>query len=175
MLEAVRQRRSIRKYRPDAVEPEKLQQVLEAARLAPSWGNWQCVYWVVVTQQELRAQLSELSQGVPPYTVANPARKALAAAPVTLVACADPARSGRWNGMEYYLVDAGIALAHVTLQATELGLGTCIIGAFEEDKIKELLGIPREHRVVAMTPLGYPEKIPGPRPRKDLAELVRYI
>lgn len=103
---------------------------------------------------------------------ANPARKSLIAAPIVLVVCGDPRLSGVMYGKEYYLVDVGIVLDHIMLAATSLGLGTCFVGVFDEERVKQLLEIPSHIRVVGITPLGYAERWPEARPRKDLSELV---
>lgn len=174
MLNAIEQRRSIRKYKPDDISPEKVEEVIKAAILAPSWGNQQCVRWVVVRDSTLRQQLSELSQGVPPF-ISNPAKKALATAPIVLVAYADPSLSGKWNNIDYFLVDVGIALAHISLAAAHLALGTCIVGAFNESEVKKILNIPDNNRVIAMSPLGHPRKLPGQRSRKDLSDILKYM
>lgn len=179
VIEAINTRRSIRKFQERPVEEEKLQSVLEAARMAPSWSNLQCWRYVVVKDPGLRAALSELSFVESFFATygfsKNPAQKALAAAPVVIVACADPARSGVLWEQPYYLVDAGIATQNLMLAAHAVGLGTVFVGVFDEEKVGTLLGIPSSIRVVGLFPLGYPEgeKKIGP-PRKPLDEIVFY-
>jgi nitroreductase len=176
-LEAIRTRRSIRKFQERAVEKEKLQAVLEAVRQAPSWANLQCWHLVVVGDAATRARLSELSYVesymAPKGYKANPAQKALAQAPVVLVACADPEQSGHMGGQPYYLADLGLATQNLMLAAHAQGLGTVFVGVFEEEAIRDLLGIPAHIRIVGLFPLGYPlgEKKEGP-PRKPLSEIV---
>ncbi len=158
-MEVVRKRKSVRRYRPDPVPEEDVAYVLEAARLAPSWANKQCWRYVVVTDPELRKKIS--------------LRDATAAAPVIVVACADPSLSGDRNGKPYYMLDVGIGMEHLVLAATERGLGTCWLGGqFDEATVKAALGVPEGWRVVAMTPLGYPDEEPAPRGRKTPAELA---
>ena len=179
VFEAIRTRRSVRKFQDRPVEPEKLQAVLDAARMAPSWANTQCWRFVVVQDPQMKARISEQSY-VEAYFATrgyrtNPAQKALAQAPVVIVACADPALSGNLWGQEYYLTDLGIAAENLMLAAHAAGLGTVFVGVFNEEKVRELLGIPADIRVVGLFPLGYPEDAgkTGP-PRKQLDEVVRY-
>lgn len=166
LLKAVEERRSIRRFRPDPVEEEKLTTVLEAARRAPSWKNGQCWRFIVVQSEEGRRALAQC------LPLTNPGRKALVQAPVNVVLCADPAASEEWEGRAYYLVDAAIAMEHLVLAAAALGLGTCWIGMMYEEEIRRALAIPPAIRVVALTPLGYPAENPRPRPRKGLDEIV---
>ncbi len=155
--EIILKRRSIRKYVPKPVEKEKLLKVLEAARWAPSAGNRQPWYFIVVKDPDLKKELAKAA--------AN--QMFIADADVIIVGVSDPERSPRWHDR-----DTMIALEHIALVATELGLGTCWIGAFDENKVKELLNIPEKLRVVALMPVGYPGESPGPRPRKELKEIV---
>ncbi len=178
-LEAIRTRRSVRKFSARPVEAEKLQAVLEAARLAPSWANMQCWRFVVVEDSAVKATISELSYVeaffAPKGYKSNPAQKALAEAPVVIVACAEPTASGDLRGQQYYLTDVGIASENLMLAAHELGLGSVFVGVFDEEKLGELLNIPPEIRIVGLFPLGYPEEEmkAGP-PRKPLEEIVFY-
>ncbi len=121
ILEAIRTRRSVRKFLDRPVEPEKLQAVLEAAQLAPSWANMQCWRFVVVQNPQVKARISELSY-VEAYFATrgyktNPSQKALAQAPVVIVACADPTQSGDLRGRDYYMTDLGIAAENLMLAA----------------------------------------------------------
>lgn len=160
-LDLCRKRRSIRKYKPDAVPREKLEYVLETGRLAPSWGNRQCWRFVVVTDEEKRRAISM--------------RDWHAEAPVMIVGCAYPELSGSKFDQQYYMLDMGIAMDHMILAAAEQGLGTCWIGGqFDEPTVKQTLGIPEEVRVVALTPLGYPSETPGPKDRKPMDEIVSH-
>jgi len=176
-IEAIRTRRSVRKFLDRPVEPEKLQAVLEAARLAPSWANMQCWRFVVVQDPRVKARISELSY-VEAYFATksyktNPAQKGLAQAPVVIVACADPDRSGNLRDEHYYMTDLGIAAQNLMLAAHAVGLGTVFVGVFNEEGLSELLGIPPGIRIVGLFPLGYPQETgkSGP-PRKPLDEIV---
>jgi len=161
LMEVVRQRRSVRKYRPDPVPQAKLDSVLEAARLAPSWANGQCWTFIVVTDPKVKQALAEAGN------------EWIEQAPAIIAACADPKASGTKGDQGYYLLDIGIAMEHLVLAAAEQGLGTCWIGWFDEAKAKKALGVPDGIRVVAATPLGYPDEEPEARPRKSLEEIVR--
>ena len=166
-IEAVRKRRSIRRYEEKDISDEQVREVLEAARYAPSWANMQGWQLMVVRDAGIRGKVSDVLGG-------NPAAKAVLQAPVLLVVCMDPAASGVMKGREYYMADAGILMDHIMLEAAEIGLGTVFIGSYDEDGVREVLGVPDEYRIVAMTPLGYPAKTPGERPRKDLDDMVHW-
>ncbi len=178
-LEAIKTRRSIRKFSDQPVEPEKLQAVLEAVQQAPSWSNKQCWSLVVVQDQAMRSKISELSFVESFFATygykTNPAQKGLAQAPIVLVACADPQQSGDLRGEQYYMADLGIATQNLMLAAHDLGLGTVFVGVFDEEQLKSLLGIPPNIRIVGLFPLGYPAgETKGGPPRKLLSEFVHY-
>lgn len=163
-MEAIRTRRSNRAYQDRPVEEEKLLQVLEAARLAPSAGNRQEWKFVVVRDPELRAALAEAARG----------QEFVAQAPVVIAACAVEHDHVMSCGHPSFLVDVSIAIDHMTLAACALGLGTCWISAFDQDAVRKVLGIPHSVQVIELLPLGYPADSPGPRPRKELDEIVCY-
>lgn len=178
-LAAIRTRRSVRRFSDQQVEPEKLRAVLEAVQQAPSWSNLQCWSLVVVEDQEVREKISQLSF-VESFFAAygyktNPAQKGLAQAPIVIVACADPQRSGDLRGQQYYMADMGITAENLMLAAHDQGLGSVFVGVFDEEQLKALLGIPANIRIVGLFPLGYPagESKGGP-PRKPMNEIVHY-
>jgi nitroreductase len=142
----IKSRESIRDFSDKKIEDEKINFVLECARLAPSWTNKQCWQFIVVKDKKIIKDLSKTS-------IIN---RWLKNVPVIIVACGDPKQSGFRNGIDYFIVDVSIALEHLVLAATDKGLGTCWIGGFNEKKVKEILEIPENIRVVALTPLGYP-------------------
>jgi len=164
VMQAIRQRRSVRLYEDRAVEEEKLQQVLEAGRLAPSARNMQEWKFVVVRDEALRQKLAEAASG----------QRFVAEAPVVIVACAAEHDHIMSCGHPSHLIDVAIAVDHMTLAARALELGTCWIGAFDQDKVRRILGIPDTVEVVALLPLGYPGRWPEARPRKSLEEIVCY-
>ncbi len=175
VFEAIKTRRSIRKYSQQPVEKEKLDAVLEAVRMSPSWANFQCWRMIVVRDMQTKERISELSYVEsyfsPKGYKSNPSKKALVDAPLVLVLCADPAQSGAIWGQNYYLTDCGIAAENLMLAARAQGLGTVFVGIYEEEKVKKLLNIPDSIRVVGLFPLGYPleDKREGP-PRKPISE-----
>lgn len=167
LYQALQDRRSVRKYKSDPVPEEKLMRILEAARIAPSWSNKQCWKFIIVHDQEKKKQLAA---SMPPD---NPAIRAVGeTAPVVLVLCADPKESGNQDGKGYYLLDAGLAMQQLILAAHAEGLGTCWVALFDEARARAACAVPAEYRVVALTPLGVPEKVPSARPRKELSEIV---
>jgi len=162
VFEAIRVRRSIRSYANQPVEKEKLMQVLESGRLAPSANNRQEWRFVVVQDPQKRKMLSEAACG----------QEFVAEAPVVLACCAVESDRIMACGHPAYAVDLAIAIDHMTLAAVGLGLGTCWIGAFHEEQVQKILGIPSTVRVVELLTLGYPAEQPKPRPRKKLDEIV---
>lgn len=166
IFKVIADRRSIRKYKETPIERAKIEQLLNFARLAPSWKNLQCWRFLVLTDPVRRASLLDA------FPDDNPGKKAIATAPCIIVVCADPAQSGVENGIEYYIADTAIAFDHLCLAAHGMGLGTCWMGWYNEESIKEALGIPQQIRVIGITPLGYPDQEPKPRPRKELPEVA---
>ncbi len=164
VLEAIKKRWSVRAYRPEPVPDEILFTLLEAARLAPSARNDQPWHFIVVKDRELIHQLIDACRG----------QDFIATAPIVIVGCADlrVARSHIGGFMDSYPVDLAIAMEHLMLVAAELGLGTCWIGAFNENMVKKLLNLPPCVRPVAITPLGFPNEKPQKRPRKALSEIT---
>ena len=164
VLEAIRARYSVRSYEDRAVEQEKLERVMEAARLAPSASNRQEWRFVLVTDRDRREQLAEAASG----------QKFVGLAPVVIVACAKTDGHTMRCGQSCYPIDIAIALEHIALQAVEEGLGTCWIGSFDEEGVKKLLDIPRSDdvRVVELMPLGYPADKPREKSRLPLEKIV---
>lgn len=167
LYHALENRRSIRKYESTAVPRDKLQRILEAARVAPSWNNLQCWSFIVVSDPKKKEIIAE---SMPDN---NPAKKAVGEmAPTVLVLCADPKASGNIDSKDYYLLDAGLAMQQLMLAAYVEELGTCWVAWFDEEKVRSACSVPDSYRIVALTPLGFPAKQPGPRKRKDLSEIV---
>ena len=164
VMTAIKTRRSIRAYKDKPIEDEKLKAVLEAGRLAPSARNLQEWKYVVVRDKESRNKLVDVANG----------QKFVGQAAAVIVACAVKTDHVMPCEELSYPIDLAISIDHMTLEATEQGLGTCWIGAFRQDAIKELLGIPEEVRVVAVIPIGYPDVSPDPRLRKSMEEIVVY-
>lgn len=162
--ELIRKRYSVRSYKPDPIEDNKLSQVLEAARLAPSASNRQPYQLIVVKTAGREKELKRIYSG-----------SFFTEAPLVICACALPSKAwSRKDGTDYSHVDIAIAMDHLVLAAAELGLGTCWIAAFDPDAAQDVLGLPTEAVPVVFTPLGYPADTPGVKNRKPLSELVRY-
>ena len=168
IFQVIRDRRSIRKYQGRPVEREKIEQVLDAARLAPSWKNMQCWRFLVLEDEGRRQAL------LTAFPDDNPGKKALLQAPAVIVVCADPAESGVENGIDYFVADTAIAFEHLCLSAHALGLGTCWMGWYDEAAIKGALAIPDQIRIVGVTPLGYPDQEPKARPRKEMGDIAYF-
>ena len=165
VMEAIKKRYSVRSYQDRAVETEKLDSILEAARLAPSASNRQEWRFVVVQDKGIRQRLMQAAKD----------QAFVGQAPVVIAACAKTDSHIMTCGQQCYPIDVAIAVEHMALKATEEGLGTCWVGAFYEDKVKEILGIPQDIRVVALLVLGYPVKLrPNPKDRLRLKEIVMY-
>ena len=160
----IQKRYSVRVYKPDPVEDDKLQQVLDTARLAPSAANRQPFQLIVIRTAGREAELRRIYH-----------RSWFSQAPLLICICGLPDRAWvRRDGQNYHYVDAAIAMDHLILAATNLGLGTCWVAAFDVGAAREVLGLPDDVEPVAFTPLGYPADQPGPKERKDLSELVRH-
>jgi nitroreductase len=156
VLGAIKARRSVRKYKPEFISGKKLEVILEAARLAPSAGNRQPWHFVVVQEASRKKAIAEAAN--------NQAFMSDAAA--IIVAVSNPNVSPRW-----YEKDTMIALEHMVLAATSMGYGSCWIGAFDEDAVKNLLNIPARMKVTAILPIGVPDEKPIAKPRKDFSEI----
>ncbi len=162
--ELVNKRYSVRSYRPDAVEDSKLQQVLEAARLAPTAANRQPFRLIVIHTAGKEAELRRVYD-----------KTWFVEAPIVICACGISEESYvRAGGRSYLDVDVAIAMDHLIMAAADLGLGTCWIGAFDAAAAREVLGIPESVEPIVFTPLGYPGDQLRPKTRRPLEDLVRY-
>jgi nitroreductase len=177
-LESIKNRRSIRKFKPDPVDDNTLNTILDAARLAPSWANTQCWKFIVIRDETTKAMLAETVINAPVLGY-NPAANAIRVAPVIIVAIAEKGISGYFEGKpatdkgEYwFMFDIGIAMQNLMLAATSQGLGSVHLGLFDSHKVSSILELPDNYCVVEMAPIGYPEYQPNPRPRKALADIV---
>ena len=166
LMELIETRRSIRSYKDQEIEEDKLDYVLQAFRKAPSAKNLQPWKLVVAKNKKVIKDLA----------IACNNQTFMEEAPVIIVACAKEEEAyGTMGGyMNSYPIDIAIALEHLILAATEKGLGTCWIGAFKEQLVKGILGVPENVKVVALTPLGYPAREASVRGRKPLTEIISY-
>jgi nitroreductase len=167
-FETVRHRHSVRKYQPREVEPEKLHAILEMACAAPSAGDLQAYHIIVVAEEKERSALREAAEE----------QGFLAEAPLCLVFCAVPERSARQYGergrLLYALQDATIAAAYAQLAIVAAGLGSTWVGAFDEAKVREVLGLGSDLVPVSLLSVGYPAELPEQTPRAPLKDRVSY-
>lgn len=162
--ELIVRRYSVRAYKADPIEADKLQFVLEAARLAPTAANRQPFQLIVIRTAGRQAELRRIY-----------AREWFTQAPLVICACGIPDLAWvRGDGRSYMDVDVAIAMDHLVLAAADVGLGTCWVANFDPIAAREVLRLPNGLEPVAFTPLGYPADQPKPKERKPLAELVRY-
>jgi nitroreductase len=163
--ELIYKRYSVRSYRKDPVEDAKLQQILEAARMAPTAANRQAFQIIVVHTAGREKELGRIYH-----------RPWFTSAPMIICACAVPSRAWVRGGDQFNaaLIDVTIAMDHLILAAANLGLGTCWIAAFDVSAAREVIGLPSEVEPLIFTPLGYPADNPTPKTRKPLHELVHF-
>lgn len=173
LFEAIKDRRSVRSYRQDGVEEEKILKVLDSARWAPSWANTQCWRFIVIKSREVKEALAE---AIPED---NRGRKALLEAPVVIALCAERGRSGFIRGQPgsdkgdwWFMFDSALAAQNLTLAAYALGLGTLHIGWLDFRKASGVLEIPEGYELVELILLGYAGEAPKPTSRKELREIV---
>lgn len=161
VTEAVQKRFSVRSYLDKPVEPQKLQRILEAARLAPSANNKQ--EWRFVVCQDARQR----------QALADAAGQAfVGTAPIVIVACAADTTRVMRCGIPCHSIDVAIALEHIALQAVEEGLGTCWIGAFDPEAVKEIVNAPEDAIIVELMPLGYPAVSAPTKSRLAMDEII---
>ena len=146
--EAISNRRSVRSYSSKSIPAEVMERMRQALRFAPSAANNQPWHFILVQDQTLREDLAKAAHD----------QSFVAQAPVVVVACGFPDQASKRMGGHFNSVDIDVAIGldHLTLAAVEEGLGTCWIGAFDEQKVKALVAAPEEVKIVALTPLGYP-------------------
>ncbi len=162
--ELIRKRFSVRAYLPDPVDDEKLARVLEAAILAPTAANRQPFRLIVVHTEGREDELRRIYN-----------KDWFVQAPLVICACGVPEE--RWvgeDGVDYLGVDIAIVMDHLILAATDEGLGTCWIGAFNKDVAREVLHIPEDIQPIVFTPLGFPAERAGPKVRRPQVDLIMY-
>lgn len=157
LLDTIKSRRSVRAYTNKCIPKNQLETLLEAARLAPSARNLQAWKFIVVDDEGVKKQLVPACNNQP----------SVGSASHVIAGIGDPS-------LKWHQVDLAIALEHIVLEAAELGLGTCWIGAFSEEEVKKVLKVPESQKVVALLTVGYPAEAPAARPRKALEEIVTY-
>jgi len=168
VFEAIKRRRSIRAFKNVDVPEETVEKLIDAARWAPSAGNIQPWEFIIVRNEETKRRLAEAALN----------QTFIEEAPVVIVACADCQCSSMGYGSRgatlYCIQDTAAAIQNIHLAATDMGLGTCWIGAFREELVKKLLKIPDGVKPVAIIPVGYPAEQPNPRPRRPLNEIIHH-
>ena len=164
VAEAIKKRRSVRSYKPDLIPEESLKKILEAARLAPSAHNAQEWKFIVVKDTQKKKKLAEAALN----------QDFIAEAPVVIAAVSLNPEAQSTSDVPAYAVDLAIAVDHMTLQAVEEDLGTVWIGAFDQEKVKNILEIPKNYKVVILLPLGFPTNKPGSKIRKTIEEIVSF-
>ncbi len=166
LFEAIKNRRSIRAYRPDTIPEEDLKKILEAATLAPSAGNLQPWEFIIIRNSDRRRRIAKAAYG----------QTFIAEAPVVIVVCANLDRTawryGRRGETLYCIQDTAAAIMNMMLAAYALGYGTCWVGAFDEEKVSRIIEAPDRVRPVAIIPLGVPAESPRMPSRLPLSEVV---
>jgi len=168
VFEAVKGRRSIRAFTSQSVSEEIVNKLIDAARHAPSAGNIQPWEFIIIRKPEMKHKLA----------VAALNQTFIEEAPVVIVVCANEHMSRRGYGSRgatlYCIQDTAAAIQNILLAAYSMGLGTCWIGAFNEDKAREALEIPEGVRPIAIIPIGYPEAKASQRPKRPISDIVHY-
>ncbi len=172
--ECAMERRSIRRFEPKAIEQEKLMRILDVARWTPSWANTQCWEVVVITDPD---QLGKMAEELSPK---NPASLAMKKGPLTLAICGVKEKSGFYKGEQstalgdWLMFDLGLLTQTICLAAHEEGLGSVIVGAFNHEKVKEILHVGEGAEVVALIPMGYPDHAPSPPKRRAVDDFIHF-
>jgi nitroreductase len=172
LMETIKGRRSIRKYKPDPISEETLQKIMEAVRWAPSWANTQCWEVIVVKDPKIKSELATT------LNKTNPSLSSMTDAPIVIVLCGKKGVSGFKKGEavtvkgDWMMFDTGIAMQTLCLTAHSLGLGTVVVGMFDHKKAEGILGLSENIEIVAMTPLGYPATEGTAPKRKEISEFV---
>jgi len=166
--EAINLRKSIRKYQDKEISEEIINELLDAARKAPSAKNTQSHRYFIVKDKDIKDKLTK--QGAFKQPFVNDA-------PLIIICCTDPSQYPKSADVDetpihYAYIDLAIAASFLVLRATELGLGTVFVAWIYRDKIKEILNIPKNYIIPFVIPVGYPAEDPIPKPRKDLKEII---
>lgn len=164
VLEVIKKRQSVRSYQDKEIPEEILQDILQAGRLTPSANNQQCWKFIVIKDKDIKEKLIPACKN----------KEFVGAAPVVIAGCATNLEHIMSNGEYSYPIDMAIALDHISLDATSLGLGTCWICDFYQDQVREILGVPKNVRVIALMTLGYPKDFAPKTTRKPLSEIICY-
>ncbi|MCD4834470.1 MAG: nitroreductase family protein [Bacteroidales bacterium] len=174
LLELINKRQSDRAYLSKPIEQEKLSRIIEAGRLAPSACNAQPWKFIIVDQQELKNKIADCTSskilGMNHFTKQAPIHIVIVEEKANFTSNAGSLIKNK----QFPLIDIGITAEHICLQATAEGLGTCMLGWFDETKVKKLLNIPKSKRVPLIITLGYPASETREKRRKDLDNITSY-
>jgi len=162
IYETIKNRRSVRAYKPEPVPEEKLNRILEAVRMAPSAHNSQPYKLIIVRDGQKRKQLA----------VAANNQTFVGEAPIIIAIVSLDAEHLMSCDVPTYAIDCAIAIDHLSLAAAAEGLGTCWIGSFSQSKTKQVLAVSPEYKIVILMPLGFPADAVGSKTRKNLKELI---
>ncbi|WP_443660920.1 nitroreductase family protein [Clostridium algidicarnis] len=165
----IENRTSNKSYKSTPIPKEKLDNIINAALMAPSWKNKTCYRFIFINERKLIDQISN--------TIINKTDKtanAVTQAPIIAVIVANPSESGEDDNKSYFMLDCGIAMEHLILAATNEGYGTCWIGSFDEETVSKVLNIPENFKVVAMTPIGETDENDEHYPPKDISKHIYY-
>lgn len=174
LLNLIKYRQSDRAYLPTAIEKGKLDRILEAGRLAPSACNAQPWKFIVIDNQDLKNKIADCTSskvlGMNHFTKQAPIHIAIIEEKANFTSNAGSLIKGK----HFPLIDIGIAAEHICLQAAAEELGTCMIGWFDEQKVKNLLNVPKSKKVLLIITIGYPASETREKRRKDLDKIVKY-
>lgn len=177
-IKMIQERRSVRKFKDEKVDHETMKEIVSISRWAPSWGNFQVARYTLVDDREVVEKLA--TDGVDGFVYnVNTLKEAKGVAVLSFV----KGKSGKLDKEEYAtskansweVFDAGIACQTFCLAAHAKGVGTCIMGVINDEKISEIVGLPKEETVAAMIVYGYPDETPKATPRKDVEEILRFV
>ena len=164
LLEAIQKRFSVRRFHSKPIEQDKIDEIIKAAQLAPSARNYQPWKFVIIRDSEKRRQLTDVCKG----------QKFVSEAPITIAICCNNMDYAMTCGQTAAVIDGAIAGEHIALQAVELGLGSCWIGAFHQKPMQELISLPEDFQVIGLLPIGYPDTEKTNRNLKPFEEIVSY-
>lgn len=177
-LECIKTRRSVRKFTDEKIPHEVLEELVDVARFAPSWKNTQIARYIVVEDKEVQEKIA--NSCVLDFTYNT---KTITRATTLMVVAYVTKRSGferdgsytTSKGEEWEMFDAGIATQTLCLAAHEKGIGTCIMGIFDEASVAEAIHLPEDQRIGALVAMGYPAETPSTPPRKEVGKLISYL
>lgn len=165
--QVIENRKSVKKFKSSKLQKDKIEKIINSAMRGPSWKNNTSYKFILVEDMEKKNMLATAIMNK-----TDEVATAIKDAPMVAVVIANPQKSGTVENKEYYLVDSAIAMEHFILAATAEGYGTCWVGAIDEDKVKDALCIPKEFKVVALTPVGEAEEINEHNEKKDIKDYV---